>query len=94
MRNGSQEGMLIYHHGLGTWIRNEWGLWGGSRLRRYFREKGLFHPDDMSGIILESFWYKLHGQPYDLGAAILTAQAYWESIRNDTYPLEQDSIRR
>ena len=40
------------HHGLGMWIRNNWGLWRGSRLQKYFVNKNVFHPDDMSDNIL------------------------------------------
>lgn len=43
------------HFGFGMWIRNNWNLWGGSRLSIYFNQKGIHHPDDMSGIILVSY---------------------------------------
>ena len=46
------------HHGLGTWIRNNWGLWGGSRLQRYFVDKNVYHPDEMSGEILNAYYKK------------------------------------
>lgn len=46
------------HLGLGMWIRNNWGLWGGSRLQRYFRDRRVFHPDDMSGVILKAYYKK------------------------------------
>jgi hypothetical protein len=41
--------------GAGLWMRNNWGLWQGSRLELYFKHRGIYHPDDMSGII--SFFY-------------------------------------
>ena len=47
--------MIRYHRGLGMWMRNNWGLWGSSRLSKYFNDKGVFHPEDMSGIILEHY---------------------------------------
>lgn len=53
--------MIVYHHGLGTWLRNNWGLWGGSRLQKYFTDKGIRHPDDMSSIILYFYWDWLQG---------------------------------
>ncbi|MEO0684070.1 MAG: DUF6794 domain-containing protein [Cyanobacteria bacterium J06649_11] len=43
------------HFGIGLWLRNNWQLWGGSRLSKYFADKGIHHPDDMSGIILSSY---------------------------------------
>jgi hypothetical protein len=54
--------MINYHHGFGTWLRNNWGLWKGLRLATYFRSTGTNHPDDMSGMILDSYWTKVHGE--------------------------------
>ena len=63
---GSVAGTGRYHFGLGMWMRNEWGLWGGSRLAKYFRKNsertGVRHPDDISGLILIAFWHHLHGE--------------------------------
>ena len=42
------EDTIELHFTLGMWIRNNWGLWGGSRLQKYFVNKNVFHPDDMS----------------------------------------------
>jgi hypothetical protein len=47
--------MIQYHLGLGMWMRNNWGLWGGSRLYKYFHDKGVTDPEDMSSIVL--FYY-------------------------------------
>jgi hypothetical protein len=54
--------MILYHHGFGTWLRNNWGFWGGSRLQQYLMAKGLTHPDDMSATILEFYYDWLNGQ--------------------------------
>lgn len=58
----SKDDMSNYHFGLGLWIRNNWGLWGGSRLQIYFFNKGVNHPDNMSGIILEYYYEWLHNE--------------------------------
>ena len=47
---------IQFHHNLGLWIRNNWGLWGGSRLQKYLLDKNLNHPDDMSSLILEYYY--------------------------------------
>jgi len=63
MKNLKNNGEMIrYHHGLGTWIRNNWGLWGGSRLLKYFQSYGYKVPDSMSGIILNNYYNWLHGK--------------------------------
>ena len=66
MKTGSEDDMIQYHFGLGMWIRNNWGLWGGSRLAKWFNNIGINHPDDMSGIILHSYWRYLNSRPIEL----------------------------
>ena len=53
---------ISYHFGLGMWLRNNWGLWGGSRLQQYFFKKEIKHPDSMSGIILKFYYDWLNEQ--------------------------------
>lgn len=57
----NKEGTLKFHHGLGTWIRNNWGLWGGSRLQLYILDREKTQPDGMSAKILEFYWEWLNG---------------------------------
>lgn len=58
----SRDATIRYHHGLGMWLRNNWSLWGGSRLQTYFLRRGIGHPDAMTPVILEHYWDWLHGQ--------------------------------
>ena len=77
-----EQDMANYHHGPGTWIRNNWGLWdSNSRLAQYFRKIGARHPDDMSGIILKSYWRKLHNQPIDLEGQLKYYNDYWDKLK-------------
>lgn len=47
-------------------MRNNLGLWGGSRLERYFVERKVYHPDDMSGEILKAYYKKkIRGLEYN-----------------------------
>ena len=57
-----REEMIRYHHGLGTALRNNWGLWSGSPLLKYFTDKGIRHPDEMSSVILYYYYDWLNGQ--------------------------------
>lgn len=66
------------HFGLGMWIRNNWGLWRGSRLQYYFEKRGLYHPDDMSGLILTTYWRYKHGQPLGVKKEIKKYKEYWK----------------
>ena len=77
-KNKKEEEVVGYHMGLGKWIRNNWGLWQGSRLAEYFNKMGIHHPDDMSGIILDTFWCHLNGKPLKVEERVKDYQEYWE----------------
>lgn len=78
--------LCIYHHTLGRWIRNEWKLWEkGSTLLKWFEEKGLTHPDDISSVILDATQAKINGEEYDLNIAIGLFKRYWEAEKSKKY---------
>lgn len=56
---------LAYRPGPGLWIRNNWGLWGGSRLQKYFFDKGAKDPEGISWIILICYHRHVNGKPLD-----------------------------
>lgn len=72
--------MIFYHSNLGRQLRNAWGLWTGSRLQSFFHDLGLQHADDMSGVILTSFWRHVHGEPIRLDEQIARYRQYWEGV--------------
>lgn len=76
--NCAETDMIRLHSGLGRWLRNNWGLWQGSNLSRYFNNLDINHPDDMSGIITTSFWRYRHNQPLQLDEQIQHYKDYWE----------------
>ena len=63
--------MIRYHHGLGMSLRNNWGLWGGSRLQKYFTVRGVKHPEDMSSVVLYFYYDWLKGNK--------NAALHWEA---------------
>jgi hypothetical protein len=65
------------HYSFGTWIRNVWGLWDATPLRFHFLERGVLHPDDMSSIILTSYYRKLTGKPLNVQQQIDYFYNYW-----------------
>jgi hypothetical protein len=69
------------HFGLGMWIRNNWGLWRGGKLAKDFNRKGIFHPDDMSGIILTCYYRHIHEQDWKLDEQIAFYQEYWNQFK-------------
>lgn len=79
----------VAHFGLGMWMRNNWGLWSGSRLAKHFNEMGVFHPDDMSGIILRSFHRHLNNRELWLEQQVKRYQEYWEQQKKQNEQKER-----
>jgi hypothetical protein len=73
----SYDDISMVHRGFGMWMRNNWGLWGGGPLAKSFNEMGIRHPDDMSGIILTSYWLHLHECPLRVPEQVAYYRAYW-----------------
>lgn len=82
MRSAPEDHLALYHFGLGMWLRNNWGLWTSSPLAVWFNERGIHHPDDMSGIILTSYWRHLNGKSIELNQQIEHYRAYWKKVGN------------
>jgi hypothetical protein len=65
IRNATKDDLSLEHFGLGLWMRNNWGLWGRSRLAEWFNARGVTDPDEMSSAILRSFRRHLRGEQVD-----------------------------
>lgn len=69
---------IEFHHGTGRWIRNNWGLWDKkSEIHKFFNSIGVYHADDMSGIILNTTHRILNKQPIKLEEQVGKYINYW-----------------
>lgn len=68
---------VLVHQGFGMFLRNNWGLWGDTKLSRNLYEMGILHPDDMTSIILNSYQRKLKGEDIKLQEQLKYYQDYW-----------------
>ena len=73
--------MISLHRTLGLKIRNDWGLWTNSKLKNYFNEVGITHPDDMSSIIITSFWRRLNNLPINFDEQVQFYKDEWAKIK-------------
>jgi len=81
---GEEDAIAQSHHGLGTWIRNNWGLWDeDSQLRGYFKKLGLKHADDMSGVILTSYHRHLNDIELGLDEQIKYYIEFWKKHEHE-----------
>jgi hypothetical protein len=85
-RMKEKKALAASHMGLGTWIRNTLGLWADCQkepaeerapLVRWFNKKGIYHPDDMSGIILTSWHRKLNGKKKKIKEQVKHYREFW-----------------
>lgn len=61
-------------HGLGRWIRKNWGFNGGSRLTEALKPLGISHPDDLAQLIVVVWHRELNGKPHELRTLVETIQ--------------------
>ncbi len=65
VRGTKKEDLIMFHHGWGTGIRNDYGLWrGNTKLIESACGKGC-HPDDASMVIIEAVWSALQHEGAD-----------------------------
>ena len=64
--NTDKDDLIGFHHGWGTYIRNHYNLWTNQELLNAI---GKEHPDDASGVIIETVWETLQttGETYRKG---------------------------
>lgn len=72
-----------YRFGIGLWMRNNWQLWGGSRLTAYFNKLGVNDPESMSAIILISYHRHLLGVDIKLQDQVNNDKKNWAKIKLD-----------
>ena len=59
--------LVRYHFSLGMSVRNSMGLWEpSSSLHQWFEQKGISHPDGMSGKITRGAWLIMNNCALDL----------------------------
>lgn len=68
------------HHSLGRWMRNNWSLWSGGQLKDYFNKLEINHPDDISSIIITSYWRYLRSEPLNVEAQVEKHLNYWKGL--------------
>ncbi|MEI8188695.1 MAG: DUF6794 domain-containing protein [candidate division NC10 bacterium] len=85
-----KNGPRTYHHSIGMWVRNSYGLWAKeSPLAEYFqREYGLNHPDDMSSVILMSYYRRLRREPLGVSGQATVYRTYWQLVEEGWKPWE------
>lgn len=79
-RSVGKSELYTLHHGCGTELRNDWGLWEkDGPLSVWFRARDIWHPDDFSSIIFNALWCHLNDQPFDIAVEAREHEAYWRA---------------
>lgn len=87
IRDSTPDYLVRFHHGLGTWIRNTWGLWRGSALYDDLHARGLRHPDDMSSVILDAYRARLRNEVFNMDSVVADYAEYWR-VHAEPSPLK------
>lgn len=59
---------------LGRWIIQKWGFYEGSRLSHYLRQLGIYHPEDMSQVVIVSYHRYLNRLPLEVKTQVQAIQ--------------------
>lgn len=68
------------HTTVGRWIRNNWIKDGNDSFVKQFNEIGVYHPDDISSIVLTSLHRKLNHKDLDIEKQAQYYIDYWKPI--------------
>lgn len=88
---------ISLHRGYGMNIRNSWGFWKRKgKLVEFLNGKGIYHPDDMSGVIFTSFHRKLNNKSIDLDKQAEYYKNYWKKVNDrqrNEYSIEFEKFK-
>ena len=88
--SSEDEAVSGFHSGLGTWIRNTWGLWSkDTELYNVFNEMSLWHADDMYSLIMTSYYRKIHGKELNLKEQIQQFVDSWRDYEKMNGPIDK-----
>ena len=77
MQRPEREAVMEAHYAVGLYIRNQWLRSGKSALVKSLHEKGAQSFDDMSSMILHSYWRHLNGKPIQLNEQGACYRKWW-----------------
>ncbi len=69
----------------GMGLRNGWGLWQGSKLAQWFFKRQIYHADDMSGIIMDTYKRTKAGDDIKLTEQISKYHNHWKKQFGDMH---------
>jgi hypothetical protein len=86
----SRDDLVDLHFGLGLWIRNNFGLWGGNTT--LIRDTGARDADDAGGVIIEALWNRLREDRSNMRASIRAIERHSPVVAIDLVHLF-DAVR-
>ncbi len=66
-------------------LRNNWKLWGESNLVYYFYAIDIYHPDDMSSIIIDCYKKHLLGEVIEMDKIVDHYHRFWKKSYGDNH---------
>lgn len=60
IRETARKDLIRFHHGWGTGIRNDFGLWRGNDA--LMKDCKAQHPDEASSVIIDAVWVRLQAK--------------------------------
>lgn len=87
--DSTRDNLVKYHFGLGTYIRNAFGIWGGNKALWDDLTGGEpMHPDNLSGIIIEALWVDLKKQRGNY-EEYLALEKLYSTLEIEAFPIRE-----
>ena len=83
LKENVKEALGMAHHGLGMWLRNNWGLWVDppNELKQWFIDNYFIdHADDISSMILINYHEIKNGNIPNLNKEAEKYHKHWEKV--------------
>lgn len=75
-KQSEKDAVSSEHFGIGLWMRNNFRLWGKSRLQQFFKPYRIRNADHMSSIILKVWHRSLNNKEYKLNLIMSEYRKY------------------
>lgn len=72
--------VTVTHNSFGRFLRNELQLWSDGYMVKWFNERGIYHSDDMSSIIIRSYHRHMNNKEIKLSEQITHYIDYWDDF--------------
>lgn len=82
--NTCEDVSIEFHHSMGRFLRNNWGLWDSNEFTKHMNSLGFFHADDISATVIEALWHHRNNKVFDIETKKAEYEAHWKMMESQS----------